>query len=449
MLTRLRLRNFKSWKDTGDIALRPITAFFGANSSGKTSLLQSLLLLKQTSESSDRAQVFHFGDRRTLVDLGDFENVAHGHEPSARLGLELDWKVDRPVVVRDWEGTEIAKSSDLGYTVTAGSGGNRSEGVTVEEMAHGVGERRFGMRRNRNGYELFREGTDYRFLRRQGRPWPLPVPTRCYGFPAEVGAYYQNAEFLVDREYEFAKALSRLRYLGPLRALPERRYFWTGAEPPDVGVAGELAVAALLAARKRGRVIARGRGRKRRSVEEQVAAWLREVGLVHDFSVETLSEIAHLYQVVVRKTATSTPVPLPDVGFGVSQILPVLVLCYYAPEGSTIILEQPEIHLHPAVQSGLADILIDAHKHRGVQILIESHSEDLLTRFQRRVADESLNERELALWFCESEAGSSKIERLRMDVFGQIANWPKDFFGDEFGEVAEIMEQQQRRRAAR
>lgn len=448
MLTRLRLRNFKSWSDTGDIALRPITAIFGANSSGKTSLLQSLLLLRQTSESSDRAQVFHFGDRRTLVDLGDFGNVAHDHEPSAHIGIDLDWEADRSVVVRDWERTEIAKSSDLGYTVTAGNGGNRSEGVTVEEMAHRVGECRFGMRRNGGGYELFREGTDYRFLRRQGRPWPLPAPIRCYGFPAEVSAYYQNAEFLVDREYEFAKALSCIQYLGPLRAVPERRYFWTGAEPPDVGMAGESAVAALLAARKRGQVIARGRGRRRRSVEEHVAAWLRTLGLVHDFSIVTLSEIAHLYQVVVRKTSASAPVPLPDVGFGVSQILPVLVLCFYAPEGSTIILEHPEIHLHPEVQSGLADVLIDAHRHRRVQILVESHSEHLLRRLQLRIADETLSSDQVGLWFCRSSRNKTAIEALNLDQYGSITNWPEDFFGDQFGEVAELAKLRVRRRAA-
>ena len=70
MLTRLRLENFKSWKNTGDIALKPITGIFGANSSGKTSLIQALLLLKQTAESSDRGIVFHFGDDRTPVGPG-------------------------------------------------------------------------------------------------------------------------------------------------------------------------------------------------------------------------------------------------------------------------------------------------------------------------------------------------------------------------------------------
>ena len=67
-------------------------------------------------------------------------------------------------------------------------------------------------------------------------------------------------------------------------------------------------------------------------------------------------------------------------GIGVSQVLPVLVLCYYVPEGSTIILEQPELHLHPSVQAGLADVFIDVIKHRNVQILLESHSEHLLRR---------------------------------------------------------------------
>lgn len=446
MLTRLRLRNFKSWSDTGDIALRPITAFFGANSSGKTSLLQSLLLLRQTSESSDRAQVLHFGDRRTLVDLGDFGNVAHGHEPSAHIGIELDWEADRPVVVRDWENTEIANSRSLGYVVTVGPNETRSRKMAVEEMSHRVGAHRFGMRRNSKGYELF--GTDYRFVRRRQRPWALPSPNRCYGFPDEVNAYYQNAGFLADRSHDFGELLGRIQYLGPLRALPERRYFWTGAAPPDVGREGELAVAAILAARRRGHLIARGKGRRRRSVEEHVAAWLRDVGLVHDFSVVTLSEIAHLYQVVVKKTAASTPVPLPDVGFGVSQILPVLVLCFYAPEGSTIILEQPEIHLHPAVQSGLADVLIDAVAHRRIQILVESHSEYFLRRLQLRVADETLDSDQVGLWFCRSSRNKTAIKALNLDPYGSIANWPNDFFGDQFGEAAELMKLRVRRRAA-
>ena len=81
---------------------------------------------------------------------------------------------------------------------------------------------------------------------------------------------------------------------------------------------------------------------------------------------------------------------LTDIGFGVSQVLPVLVQCFYANHGSTLILEQPDIHLHPSAQAGLADLFIAAKKSPGVQILFESHSEHLLRRLQRRIAEEKV-----------------------------------------------------------
>ena len=84
-LTRLKLRNFKSWQDTGDLVLRPITGLFGANSSGKTSLLQALLLLKQTANSPDRGLVFHFGGSSTQIDLGDFRSVVHEHDTNEEI----------------------------------------------------------------------------------------------------------------------------------------------------------------------------------------------------------------------------------------------------------------------------------------------------------------------------------------------------------------------------
>ncbi len=143
-----------------------------------------------------------------------------------------------------------------------------------------------------------------------------------------------------------------------------------------------------------------------------------------------------LYQVLVKKTPSSVPVPLTDVGFGVSQILPVIVLCYYVPKGSIIIFEQPEIHLHPSVQAGLADVFIDAIKTRGIQIILESHSEHLLRRLQRRIAEEALAPEDVALYFCEYVEDQSRLKPLEVDPYGNIVNWPRDFFGDEMGELA-------------
>jgi predicted ATPase len=307
-------------------------------------------------------------------------------------------------------------------------------------MAYELAGRQFWMRRKspeKNMYELVSKADDLQFVRARGRPWDLPSPVKCYGFPDQVKAYFQNAGFLADLQLAFEEAFGRLYYLGPLREYPKRQYTWAGADPADMGQRGERVIDALLAARERGLRIPLGRGKKRPTLEEYVAHWLKHLGLIHAFRVEAIAKDSNLYRVLLRRSPDSAEVLVTDVGFGVSQILPVLVLCYYVPEGSTIILEQPEIHLHPSVQAGLADVFIDAVRTRHVQVIFESHSEYLLKRLQRRIAEEQVDTRETALYFCDLDAGKSRLVPLDVDMVGRIRNWPKDFFGDEFGEVVE------------
>ena len=104
---------------------------------------------------------------------------------------------------------------------------------------------------------------------------------------------------------------------------------------------------------------------------------------------------------------------------------------------STVILDHPDIHLHPSVQAGLADVFIDVWRKHRVQILFESHSEHLLRRLQRRIAEEEIDRDDVSLFFCSTnDEGSSILERLEVDKSGNISNWPRDFFGDQFGEIA-------------
>ena len=172
------------------------------------------------------------------------------------------------------------------------------------------------------------------------------------------------------------------------------------------------------------------------------------MGLIHSFSLKQIAENRKDYEFRVKKSATSAEVLITDVGFGVSQILPVLVLCYYVPEGSTILLEQPEIHLHPSVQAGLADVLIDVVKERRVQIIVESHSEHLLRRLQRRIAEQALAPDMTALYFCRIDDGTSRIEQLNVDLLGNITNWPQGFFGDEVADLVAMTEAAMRRQGA-
>jgi predicted ATPase len=160
--------------------------------------------------------------------------------------------------------------------------------------------------------------------------------------------------------------------------------------------------------------------------------------LAESFLLKAVDDERTLYQFRVKATSAATEVLLPDVGFGVSQILPVLVNCAILPEGSTLLLEQPEIHLHPFAQAALADVLIEAIKNQRLQIIVESHSEHLLRRIQRRIAREVIDPDDVALYFCHVENGSSAVEALEVDAYGNIKNWPKDFFGDEMGELGDM-----------
>lgn len=439
MLTRLHLQNFKGWEDTGSLRLAPITVLFGPNSSGKTSLLQSILLLKQTAESSDRSRVLHTGDRRSLVDLGTVSDVIFGHQADHALEIMFGWRLPQPIEI---PGRQL---HDVQFTVRVRLGAEGQPHVELARYdfdggAHVVVERRD----DGTGYDLKSVPS---LKRKQGRAWPIPQPVRFYGFPDEVRGYFQKADWLADLALALEHQLARVDYVGPLRLYAERSYLWSGEKPLNVGKLGELAVPAILAAQAEGRRVAHGVGTGRRyeSFVKVIARWLKQLGVIHSFKVEPVGKHRKDYEVRVKGSLESAEVLITDVGVGVSQVLPVVVQCFYAPEGATVIFEQPEIHLHPRVQADLADLLIEASK-ANVQFVVESHSEHFLRRLQRRVAEESIPKDHVALYVCSVIDGRSMIESLKLDELGNITNWPKDFFGDEIGDLAAMTDAAMRRR---
>ena len=444
MINELTLKNFKSWKKVDQMRLAPITGLFGTNSSGKSSIFQSLLLLKQTLESTDRSLPLNFGSERDYVELGSFRDVIHAHKVDNALRFAFKWGLAEPLEIIDpdnptaslFQGEEMAFSTEIEFS--------KEKKLRVRRLCYTFAGQEFTLAKKDEGnqYHLgpVKQGNDFRFIRTVGRGWDLPVPFKFHGFPAQAVTYYQNSGFLLDLQLQLEEQFSRIHYLGPLRDHPKRQYIWSRNKPIDVGQRGERAIDAILAARARGKYISPGRKKRKTTLEERVAFWLKELGLIHSFSVASIGNGSDLFEVKVKRGPKSADVLINDVGFGVSQLLPVLVLCYYAEEGSTILLEEPEIHLHPSVQMGLADVFIDVMKNRNIQIIVESHSEHLLTRLQRRLAEESLEQDNVALYFCSSGPSASELDPLELDLHGNITNWPKDFFGDQFAETAAMQE---------
>lgn len=467
MFTEIRAVNFKSWRRlTPDapgvylgktappgLPLGKVTGLFGVNSSGKTSILQILLLLKQTAESADRKLPLDLGDARSPVRLGAFTDVLRDHVHT-RLGLGFSWKVQDPLLVYDPSNPSelLFRADQFAFDTNVD---NRRGVMVVRDFLYRAGSDEVSysvLSSAERGYALTATINGNRdYLRRNPRHGDgLPPPIKCYGFPDQVSAYFENAGFLRDLELSFEDQLRRTYYLGPLREVPQPAYPWTGARPTDVGFNGAGAVPALLAAQVSGKRenyrkrTSDGRRQRLITVEQHVAEWLKDLNLVHSFRVAPIQEGANIYRVFVKRSESSPEVLLTDVGFGVSQVLPVLVLLAYVPEGSTVVLEQPEIHLHPAVQSGLADVILEAALVRSVQVIVESHSEHLLTRMQLRIAEQQLENGtpvsadDVRLWFIDQPGSVSQAHDLKINDFGEIINWPKDFFGDLLTETARI-----------
>lgn len=440
MLTEIQIKNFKAWRDTGTIRLAPLTVIFGTNSSGKSSLGHLLLGLKQTVQLSDRKRALHMGDENSNIDLGTFSDCLFGHDLKLPLEFSLRWRLPNPLTVRNalkakqiYRGNELRLSSVLKA--------DKAEQPQTESFQYELIEDENTILKVSHTLSNV-DCSPLKLVHAIGRKWPVEPPEKFYRFADRTLLRYQNADFLADFTLRTERMLEQIYFLGPLRRPARRVYQWSGDTPPDVGAQGEFAIAALLAAEAQGRKLNRGYRRRNQPFVAFIAQWLTNLGVIDSFSVRPVAKGRKEYEVLVKTHPKSHEVKLTDVGFGVSQVLPVLVQAFYAPAGSTVWMEQPEIHLHPMAQSNLADVFISAIQvsegsaNRNMQLIVETHSEHLLTRLQRRVAEGVIDSKDIAIYFVNRRGSSAEMEALRLNLDGEIENWPDNFFGDEMGDIA-------------
>lgn len=452
MIKSLQIQNFKGWKDTGKIQFAPITLFLGSNSSGKSSIGQFLMLLKQSSLSSDRQTVLFLGDSDSVVELGGPVDMLYLHNIDNLLDFEYQWTLPRPISLTVTNGSDESASittDAIDFHGQVGVYGKENKFLEVEKMEYAairhdkeklsISLERVKKASSARAYKAVAE--PHKLVRTSGRAWELPSPYRFYGFPDEMLTYYKNAWFAPQLNAAHEQLFSTISYIGPLRERGERHYRWTGSVPASVGATGKDAILALLASRTQNRLYNFKVKQPLTNLESIVAKSLKEMGLVEDFTINRISDDRQDYDVKVRTKGSDTMTDIPDVGFGISQILPVIVQLYYAPANSIIIMEQPELHLHPSAQSALADIMIEAisaredAKPRNIQLIIETHSEHFLRRFQRRIAEKQLKKENFSAYFANNDNTPTQLEPLEFNLFGEILNWPKNFFGDIKGDI--------------
>jgi predicted ATPase len=425
MLTHLKLEHFKIWNTTGPIRLAPLTLLLGTNSSGKSSLIQSLLLIRQTVKGTDDSLDLNFGNPETAdsVTLGQFNDVLCRHAtkseitPANQIGIEFRWSEDgsaaNSVMFSARYRKDSCGSAELDYLRL----GKDGQGFSVLRRKSGIYRLTLATERKPLG-----QSADYR-------------PERSFAFStAALNRLGDKAEAIKPIGPALFSELSKIIYLGPVRRLAQRDYIWSGRMPTHIGDDGAKAVDVLIAS---GVAMQAAIKRNKTLPDEamlfkQTEFWLEKMNLADGLAVKAIGNSAR-YELLIKSNGEAAN--LKDVGVGVSQVLPVIVAALFAKPGHIVMVEEPESHLHPLAQSQLAELFAKISAERGVQFIVETHSEHLFRRVQTLIAKKELSLDKGAMYFVEREGKSAKLRSLTLDEFGQVNNWPDKFFGDSVGEA--------------
>ena len=403
-ITKIAVSGFKSLAKECAIDIRPLTILAGANSSGKSSILQPLLMLKQTLEAPyDPGPLLIEGPNVQFTSAEQFLSKLTGKERANRFQIEIE--------------TDDSYSVRTTFRIGA-------SGIELSEM---IRDRR--LETDQPLEVSFKSITLYpemsaekikKLAEEESMPKDLREDldvvgrSRCF-----LHLESQDRHKVVDFTHDLALNIVNSIHLPGLRGNPERLYKLTSTGPryPDTF---EIYAASIIHEWQE----------MRDNRLHSLADALYTLGLTGHVGTKKIGDTRIELQVgrlADERTGETDMVSIADVGFGLSQILPVLVALNVAEPGRLVYLEQPEMHLHPRAQVALAQVLADAAK-RGVRIVAETHSSLLLLAVQTLVAEGSLSPELVKLhWFTRGENGATEINTADLDDAGAYGNWPEDF----------------------
>ena len=453
MLTRLRLQNLKGIKDTGDLAIKPLTFLVGPNGSGKSTVIQALLMIKQTVDSTDMRNPLLING--PWVEMGSYRDLIHNGNAEESLGIEVSASVSSFMESM----RSIMPDLTPQYTPATKPSRILATRALFSETRNGqVSSHYFEFKYARAQSSLppvilpagrrgVKNGADQ--YEHRVRPQSLiDVNSENsdmieYSWQSTERKFYDlsredipNDEALAEESdvanvivgtlaHDFESVFNSLYRLGPLRAEPQMVYVASGETPESVGTRGEYAVAAML--------VGRAKSELSQTLLAEVKRWMSAFGIASDVNLIELGRGYHVVELTDPRTQTA--VNLANTGFGASQVLPVIVQGYYAPKDSLILLEQPEIHLHPRAQGTLGDLLIDISK-QDKKLIVETHSEHLIGRIQTGVAEETISKDDVAIYYFDPCEGGTQVRELKLDKMGHLDpdGIPEDFFAEGYEE---------------
>lgn len=408
-ITAISVKGFKSFDEETRLEIRPLTLLAGANSSGKSSALQPVLLLKQTLEASyDPGPLLLHDSHVKFTSAAQLLHKRAGRRPVDQFRVGIQTRAG--LCLADTFRRKSNEAFDL-----------------LEMKVFGVNLIGLEHKKIELSLRLGMTSEDLAFLRRQPGEVLDLQRIRCFFevfyragplLPLSLSGVISNFSEVPTQPFNFH--LRRILHVPGLRGNPTRAYRTTAVGGYFIGTF-ESYVASVIASwqeEKDDRIEELGR-----TMERIGLSWKVRAKALDATQVELL--VSRLPR--SRRGGASDLVNVADVGFGVSQTLPIVVALLIAKPGQLVYLEQPETHLHPRAQEAMAAVLVDA-ANRGVQVVAETHSSILLLAVQALVAEGKLDPANVILhWFQRGADGVTKVESAGLDAQGAYGDWPEDF----------------------
>ena len=415
-ITSLSVGGFKSLHDLQRIDIKPLTIMAGVNSSGKSSMIQPLLLLKQTLEAPyDPGPLLLDGPN---INITQIEQVLSREQSRAKAVKDFTVAFQ----VAGFPELQLrfgrASSGDVRIRELVSDPGGRNSLTIHEGMSQGEIRSEISpqmMEELRRAWLLREEEEEPTWAVSRNR-WVLSIRAVFENNSARFG-------FNVGPNLsEFVDAVGKIIHLSAFRGSPQRAYRTAAVDESYPGVFDNYTAGIISAWQNRSQenMIAQLRA----DLELLGLTWKVQAHQLDDTRVELLvGRMPH-----AQRGGAQDLVNIADVGFGVSQTLPVVVALLVAIPGQMVYLEQPEIHLHPRAQAAFSELL-QAAVARGARVVVETHSALLIRAIQTLVAKGSLRKEDVALhWFSRHErTGWTTVTSASMDQFGSFGDWPEDF----------------------